>query len=51
LVLNWGAALQRLGGIVPENLLVYERIWTPQAATDSLSRDELIAYYPDLVQL
>jgi uncharacterized membrane protein len=45
------AALQRLGGIAPENLLVYELIWTPQAASDSLSRDELIAYYPNLVQL
>jgi uncharacterized membrane protein len=45
------AALQRLGSIAPENLLVYELIWTPQAAGDSLSRDELIAYYPGLVQL
>ncbi|MBF2049937.1 MAG: DUF1517 domain-containing protein [Elainella sp. C42_A2020_010] len=44
-------ALQRLGAISPDYLLVYELLWTPQDERDSLSREELIAQYPDLVQL
>lgn len=45
------AVLKRLGGIAPSYLLIYELIWTPQAATDSLSRDQLLAHYPDLIQI
>jgi uncharacterized membrane protein len=45
------AVLQRLGSISPAYLLVYELLWTPQDPSDSLSADELIAYYPDLVTL
>jgi uncharacterized membrane protein len=44
-------ALQRLGAISPDYLLIYELLWTPQDESDSLSREELIAQYPDLVQL
>jgi uncharacterized membrane protein len=44
-------ALQRLGAISPDYLLIYELLWTPQDESDSLSREELIALYPDLVQL
>ncbi|MBF2002097.1 MAG: DUF1517 domain-containing protein [Synechococcales cyanobacterium M58_A2018_015] len=44
-------ALKRLGAIPPEYLLIYELLWTPQDENDSLSRDELIASYPSLVQL
>jgi uncharacterized membrane protein len=45
------AVLQRLGSISPAYLLVYELLWTPQDPSDSLSDDELIANYPDLVTL
>ncbi len=45
------AVLQRLGSISPAYLLVYELLWTPQDPSDSLSADELIANYPDLVTL
>ncbi|WP_083887021.1 DUF1517 domain-containing protein [Nodosilinea nodulosa] len=45
------AVLQRLGSISPAYLLVYELLWTPQDPSDSLSADELIANYPDLVML
>ncbi|MEA5452854.1 DUF1517 domain-containing protein [Leptolyngbya sp. CCNP1308] len=45
------AVLQRLGSISPAYLLVYELLWTPQDPSDSLSADELIANYPNLVTL
>jgi uncharacterized membrane protein len=45
------AVLQRLGSISPAYLLVYELLWTPQDEADSLSSDELIANYPELVTL
>lgn len=45
------SVLQRLGSISPAYLLVYELLWTPQDPSDSLSADELIAYYPELVTL
>jgi uncharacterized membrane protein len=43
--------LQRLGGISPEYLLVFELLWSPQDATDSLTRDELLTEYSDLIQI
>ncbi|HIK46484.1 MAG TPA: DUF1517 domain-containing protein, partial [Leptolyngbyaceae cyanobacterium M65_K2018_010] len=45
------AVLQRLGSISPAYLLVYELLWTPQDESDSLSSDELVANYPELVPL
>ncbi|MEA5450316.1 DUF1517 domain-containing protein [Leptolyngbya sp. CCNP1308] len=45
------AALRRLGGVTPDYLLVYELLWAPQAASDSLSYDQLLAAYPDLTQI
>lgn len=44
-------ALQRIGAISADYLLVYELLWSPQAEPDTLSREELIAQYPDLVQI
>lgn len=41
------AVLQHSGSISPAYLL----LWTPQDPSDSLSADELIANYPDLVTL
>ncbi|HEY9659161.1 MAG TPA: DUF1517 domain-containing protein, partial [Allocoleopsis sp.] len=43
--------LQRIGGITSDYLLIYELLWSPQEASDSLTYDELLSEYPDLVQL
>lgn|GEM_PF-67370 len=45
------AVLQRLGAITLTDLLVYELLWTPQDPQDSLSHDQLLAHFPDLVQI
>lgn len=45
------AALKQLASISPDYLLIFELLWNPQNDQDSLSRDELLADYPDLVQI
>lgn len=50
-VIDLRRALQTLGSIPADQLLVYELLWTPQDPTDSLSSDELLAHYPDLITL
>jgi len=40
--------LGQIGAIPSEQLLAVEILWTPQAAGDTLSSDDLIAEYPDL---
>lgn len=45
------AALRRLGSLPPSYLLIYELLWAPQDESSSLSRDELLASYPDLIQI
>jgi uncharacterized membrane protein len=44
-------ALQQLGSISPQALMVFELLWTPQDPGDVLSRDELISEYPTMTQL
>ncbi|GAB4135560.1 MAG: hypothetical protein Fur0046_08440 [Cyanobacteria bacterium J069] len=44
-------ALRRLGAVPPEYLAIYELLWTPQDPTDSLSREELLMGYADMVQV
>ncbi len=41
-------ALRQIGGISSESLLAVEVLWTPQAEGDTLSKDDLFAYYPNL---
>lgn len=41
-------ALQILGGMTSDYLMVFELLWSPQDAADSLSQDELISEYPHL---
>jgi uncharacterized membrane protein len=41
-------ALGQIGAIPSEQLLAVEILWTPQAAGDTLSSDDLVAEYPDL---
>jgi uncharacterized membrane protein len=45
------AALRRLGSLPPSYVLIYELLWAPQDESSSLSRDELVASYPDLMQI
>jgi uncharacterized membrane protein len=45
------AALQKLGSLPPGYLLVYELVWTPQVTTDTLSENDLMANYAELVRL
>jgi uncharacterized membrane protein len=45
------AALQHLGAISPDYLLIFEVLWSPQDSADSLSYDELLTEYPGMVQL
>lgn len=43
--------LERLGGLTPDYLMVFELIWSPQDASDSLSREQMLSLYPDLMQI
>ncbi|HEY9836442.1 MAG TPA: DUF1517 domain-containing protein [Vampirovibrionales bacterium] len=45
------SALQQVAAITPDYLLVFELLWSPQEATDSLSYDDLLTQYSDLVQI
>lgn len=44
-------ALKRIGSVSPEYLMVFELLWSPQDAADSLTYDELLTEYPGLVQI
>jgi uncharacterized membrane protein len=41
----------RLAGMTTPELLTFELIWSPQESSDSLSRDELLTEYSDLVMV
>jgi uncharacterized membrane protein len=41
-------SLRQMGGISSEQLLAVEVLWTPQAAGDTLTSDDMIAEYPNL---
>jgi uncharacterized membrane protein len=41
-------ALSQLGSVSSDRLMALEVLWTPQADTDTLSNDEVVAMYPDL---
>jgi len=41
-------ALQQIGSIGSDRLLAVEILWTPQADGDTLSTDDILAYYPNL---
>lgn len=43
--------LQKLAAVPTNDLLVFELLWTPQSQTDSLTADDLLSHYPDLVVL
>jgi uncharacterized membrane protein len=45
------AALKRLGSVPSDYLMVFELLWSPQDAADSLTYDELLTEYPGLVQI
>lgn len=41
-------ALQQVGSLGSDRLLAVEILWTPQADGDTLSSDDILAYYPNL---
>lgn len=41
-------ALQQIGSLGSDRLLAVEILWTPQADGDTLSSDDILAYYPNL---
>ena len=41
-------ALQQIGSLGSDRLLAVEVLWTPQADGDTLSSDDILAYYPNL---
>lgn len=44
-------ALKAIAEISPSHLLIFELLWSPQAETDSLTYDELLTEYSDMVQI
>jgi uncharacterized membrane protein len=45
------SALENLAGLPSDYLMTFELIWSPQDPSDSLTDDELLTEYSDLVQL
>jgi len=43
--------LRQISGLSPEYLSIFELLWSPQDAADSLTRDELLEEYPSLIQI
>ncbi|MFM7577521.1 MAG: DUF1517 domain-containing protein, partial [Microcystaceae cyanobacterium] len=41
-------SLQTVGGLGSDRLLAIEVLWTPQADGDTLTRDDIMAEYPNL---
>jgi uncharacterized membrane protein len=44
-------ALQRVASVPPDYLLKFELLWSPQVEADSLTYDELLTEYTDMVQI
>lgn len=44
-------ALQQLASVTENRLSIFEMLWTPENDRDSLSRDDLLAEYSDLIQI
>jgi len=44
-------ALEKSAATPAENLLIFELIWSPQEERDSLTGDELLSSYPELIQV
>lgn len=44
-------ALEKIASVSPEYLLVFELLWSPQAQEDSLTYDELLTEYTNMVQI
>lgn len=41
-------AIRQIGALGGDRLLALEVLWTPQAAGDTLSTDDILTYYPDI---
>jgi uncharacterized membrane protein len=45
------AALEKMAGVSPEALSIFELLWTPQSESDALSSDEMLTEYTDMVAI
>ena len=45
------AALNKIAGIPPDYLTIFELLWIPQDEADSLTYDDLISHYTEMVRL
>jgi uncharacterized membrane protein len=45
------AVLEKVASMPPNYLMVFELLWSPQDSSDSLTYDELLTEYADMVQL
>jgi len=45
------AALEKVASVPPEYLFAFEVLWSPQVEEDSLTYDELLTEYTDMVQI
>jgi uncharacterized membrane protein len=43
--------LEKLAAIPPNSLAIFELLWSPQTSTDSISYDELLTEYAELIPL
>ncbi len=44
-------ALEKIAATPPDYLTVFELLWTPQSETESLTYDEMLTEYPNLMQI
>jgi uncharacterized membrane protein len=44
-------ALERVASVPPDYLMAFEVLWSPQVEEDSLTYDELLTEYTDMVQI
>ncbi len=44
-------ALEKMAGVSPEALSIFELLWTPQADSDALTADEMLTEYADMVSI
>jgi uncharacterized membrane protein len=44
-------ALTMLGGLARDDIIAAELLWTPQEKGDAYSKDELLADYPNLMNV
>jgi uncharacterized membrane protein len=44
-------ALEKVASVRPDYLMTFELLWSPQVEADSLTYDELLTEYTDMLQI